>query len=66
MPDLVLLDVMLPNRYGTEILKKCQRQSINIWNSCHFTYCPISEKDKVEGFGAGADDYITKPFLPMS
>ena len=63
-PDLVLLDVMLPNRYGTEILKNVRENSQIAGTLVILLTARSQEKDKVEGFEAGADDYITKPFSP--
>ncbi len=60
-PDVVVLDIMLPDIDGIEVCK-CIRQ---------FSYCPIlflSAKnidiDKIVGLSMGGDDYITKPFSP--
>lgn len=64
MPDLVLLDVMLPNRYGTEILKNVRDNPLTSGILVILLTARSQEKDKVEGFEAGADDYITKPFSP--
>ncbi len=64
MPDLVLLDVMLPNRYGTEILKNVRDNPATSGILVILLTARSQEKDKVEGFEAGADDYITKPFSP--
>ena len=63
-PDLILLDVMLPNRYGTEILKNVRENSQTAGTLVILLTARSQEKDKVEGFEAGADDYITKPFSP--
>lgn len=60
-PDLVVLDVMLPNVDGMEICRQIRAQS----------QAPVilltargEEIDKLLGLGLGADDYITKPFSP--
>ncbi|KYG34836.1 response regulator transcription factor [Alkalihalobacillus trypoxylicola] len=59
-PDLVLLDVMLPNKDGWSILAEIRNQSS----------CPVimltalnDVNDKLAGLHGGADDYITKPFV---
>ena len=62
LPDLVLLDIMLPDIEGTEILRRIRMDP-------HTAHIPVilltaksSELDKVKGLDLGADDYITKPF----
>ena len=61
-PDLVLLDMMLPDISGSEIIKKIRNNTIND----DVRIIVISAKsmivDKVEGLDLGADDYISKPF----
>lgn len=63
-PDLVLLDVMLPNKYGTDILKQIRETPSTSAVLVILLTARSQEKDKVEGFESGADDYITKPFSP--
>lgn len=60
-PDVVVLDIMLPDIDGIEVCRKIRE----------FSYCPIlflsaknSDVDKILGLSMGADDYITKPFSP--
>lgn len=62
LPSLVLLDIMLPDKDGIEILS-------DIRNNPATKYLPVimltaknGEMDKVKGLNLGADDYITKPF----
>lgn len=62
LPDLILLDIMLPDGDGIEILKNLKRKP-------QYSSIPVimisakgSEFDKVLGLDLGADDYITKPF----
>jgi two-component system phosphate regulon response regulator PhoB len=64
MPDLVILDWMVPSLSGIEILKRLRLKS-------EFADLPIlmltaknSEQDKILGFESGVDDYLTKPFIP--
>ncbi len=61
-PDLILLDMMLPDISGSEILKTIRSNSLND----EIRIIVISAKsmivDKVEGLDLGADDYISKPF----
>ena len=61
-PDLILLDWMLPNISGIDILKKI-RSDKNLNNiPVIMLTAKNMESDKVEGLEIGADDYITKPF----
>jgi len=61
-PEIIILDVMLPDMEGFEVCRKCSE----------ITQAPIlfltaraSDLDKLMGFGMGGDDYITKPFNPL-
>lgn len=61
-PDLVLLDVMLPDLKGFEVCRRLRE----------FTTVPVlfltarsNDLDKLMGLGIGGDDYITKPFNPL-
>ena len=58
--DLILLDIMLPGKDGIEILKTLRQQQINI--PVIMLTAKEMVEDKVEGFNAGCDDYISKPF----
>ncbi|MGG3891516.1 response regulator transcription factor [Metabacillus fastidiosus] len=60
-PDLVLLDIMLPDGEGYDVC----RQIRNISNMpILFLSAKTEEIDKILGFAIGGDDYITKPFSP--
>ena len=61
-PDLVLLDVMLPDSDGIEVLKKIRRNPDLKRVPAIMVTAKSSEIDKVKGLDNGADDYITKPF----
>lgn len=62
LPDLVLLDIMLPGEDGIEILKKL-KASPKLRNiPVIMLTAKSAEYDKVLGLDSGADDYITKPF----
>lgn len=63
-PDLILLDVMLPGIYGTEVLKRLRSDSRLAHIPVILLTARSQEEDKIDGFEAGADDYITKPFSP--
>ena len=60
-PDIVILDIMLPDLDGLEVCRKIRE----------FSYCSIlflssrnDDIDKILGLACGGDDYITKPFSP--
>ena len=59
--DLILLDVMLPDGNGFELMETL-RSFTNI--PVIFLTAKDDIQDKYSGFGLGADDYITKPFMP--
>lgn len=65
IPDLILLDIMLPEESGLEVLKKLKS------NDCYADIPVImltakgAEYDKVMGLDSGADDYVAKPFGMM-
>lgn len=59
-PDLVILDLMLPDCDGFEILK--EMQEANYRTPIVILTAKSDQNDKILGLGLGADDYITKPF----
>ena len=59
--DLILLDLMLPDKSGYEICKEI-RDKLDI--PILMVTARTESVDKLRGFGAGADDYISKPFDP--
>ena len=61
LPDLVLLDVMLPDIEGFEVLKLL-REISNV--PVIMLTAKSEEDDRVRGLELGADDYVTKPFSP--
>lgn len=64
-PDLILLDIMLPDEDGTEILKKLRASAETRRIPVILVTAKSSELDKVKGLDLGADDYMTKPFGVM-
>lgn len=62
LPDLILLDVMLPDEDGLSLVKKlrCDRETVMI--PIIMVTAKTTELDKVKGLDIGADDYMTKPF----
>jgi len=65
LPDLVLLDVMLPDEDGLSIVKKLRARDDTEMIPIIMVTAKTSEIDKVKGLDIGADDYITKPFGVM-
>lgn len=59
-PDLCILDVMLPKKDGYSLAKDIRKISPDV--PIIFLTAKSQTQDKLEGFNAGADDYITKPF----
>ncbi len=59
-PDLILLDIMLPDIGGIDIYKELIKLKIN--TPVIFLTAKNNVQDKIEGLKLGADDYITKPF----
>jgi two-component system OmpR family response regulator len=58
-PDLILIDIMMPQMDGFEFVKTFRKESNT---PIILLTAKIEETDKVFGLGIGADDYITKPF----
>ena len=65
MPDIVLLDVMLPEESGIDILKKLRDNDGTKKLPVMMLTARDSEYDKVLGLDSGADDYMTKPLSMM-
>ncbi|OQX56163.1 MAG: hypothetical protein B5M53_02890 [Candidatus Cloacimonas sp. 4484_209] len=63
-PDLILLDVMMPEMDGWEVLKILKIDEIAKDIPVVILTCKTETKDKVLGIQEGAVDYITKPFDP--
>ena len=61
-PDLVLLDIMLPDEDGLEIVGKLRRRPETKKLPVIMVTAKTTEIDKVKGLDVGADDYLTKPF----
>ena len=64
-PDLILLDIMLPDEDGMEILQKLRKNSETKRLPIIMVTAKTTELDKVRGLDSGADDYIIKPFGVM-
>ena len=65
LPDLILLDIMLPDRDGLEILKDLRARVETRRLPIIMVTAKTTEIDKVKGLDMGADDYLTKPFGVM-
>lgn len=59
-PDLLVLDVMMPRKDGLEVCRVVRAADPGL--PVLMLTARNSEKDKLAGFGVGADDYVTKPF----
>ena len=59
-PDLLVLDVMMPRKDGLEVCRAVRAADPGL--PVLMLTARNSEKDKLAGFGVGADDYVTKPF----
>ena len=65
VPDIILLDIMLPNEDGLDILSKIRNSALYCNIPVIMVTAKTSEIDAVKGLDMGADDYITKPFGVM-
>ena len=65
LPQLVLLDIMLPDEDGLSILKKLRATPETRRIPVILVTAKTTEIDKVKGLDSGADDYLTKPFGVM-
>lgn len=64
-PDLILLDIMLPDEDGTQVLKKLKKDPLTRDIPVIMASAKGTEYDKVQGLDTGADDYLAKPFGMM-
>lgn len=62
IPDLILLDIMLPDDDGISIIGQIRKNSRLNFTPVILVTAKSSEMEKVRGLDAGADDYVTKPF----
>jgi two-component system phosphate regulon response regulator PhoB len=61
-PDLVILDLMLPNLDGIDVCRRLRADFKTRHIAVLMLTAKSEEVDQVEGFSVGADDYVTKPF----
>ncbi len=64
-PDLILLDIMMPEMDGYEVCKILKTQDHTKDIPVHFLTAKNDESDEIKGLNLGAADYITKPFSPL-
>ena len=62
MPDIILMDVMLPDEDGLTTVEKLRKRSDTRRVPVLMVTAKTSELDRVKGLDIGADDYLTKPF----
>lgn len=65
LPDLILLDVMMPGMDGYEVCRRIKSNPEVKDIPVIFITGKTEEQDEAEGFRVGAVDYITKPFSPL-
>lgn len=61
-PDFIILDIMLPDGDGFSLMEQIRQES-NV--PVLFLSAKDEDQDRLKGLGLGADDYLTKPFLPQ-
>jgi CheY-like chemotaxis protein len=64
MPDVVFLDLMLPDRNGYDICRALKASGITSQVPVVIVTARIAAENRIESFRAGADDYIPKPYTP--
>lgn len=65
VPDLILLDVMIPDESGYDIVRKLRKRPATQDIPIIMVTAKTTEMDMIKGFDGGADDYIKKPFSIM-
>lgn len=65
VPDLILLDVMLPDESGYDIVRKLRKRPTTQEIPIIMVTAKTTEMDMIKGLDGGADDYIKKPFSIM-
>lgn len=61
-PDLVILDIIMPGMDGYTVCREVRSDPLLKDTPILFLTAKIKDEDKITGFNAGADDYLTKPF----
>lgn len=65
-PDLILMDWMLPGTSGVELTRELKQNKLTQDIPVIMLTARGEEDDKVRGLECGAEDYVTKPFSPVS
>ena len=65
LPDLIVLDMMMPKATGLEVTRSLREQDSTKDIPVILLTARAQEADVASGFAAGADDYVKKPFSPM-
>ncbi len=65
LPDLILVDIMLPDMNGNDIVKKLRKNPQTKKLPIIMVTAKTTEMDTIRGFEDGADDYVKKPFSVM-
>ena len=65
LPDLIVLDMMMPKATGLEVTRSLREQDSTEDIPVILLTARAQEADVASGFAAGADDYVKKPFSPM-
>ena len=63
-PDIVLLDWMMPETTGFELLRRLRKDEMTANLPVIMLTARVEEGNRVQGLEGGADDYVTKPFSP--
>lgn len=64
-PDLIILDIMMPEKDGIEVLKELRQNTATCQIPVIMATAKGTEMDKIQGLDTGADDYLVKPFGVM-
>lgn len=64
LPDLIILDIMMPHKNGFETIKALQKHQQFTHTRIVFLTALNDEQTEIKGLNLGADDYITKPIKP--
>ena len=65
LPDVIVLDYMMPKMNGVEVVKRLKRDERYVGIPVILLTAMESQEDKVRGLDAGADDYVVKPFRSL-